>query len=246
MTGQTVPVSKEHLTQYLEAEMFSGRLGAGSKLPSERQLAERFNVSRPLVREVLRTLQERGLVESMPGRGSFVRALSWTDAARPITNLFRSSRPTPRDLIEARSVVEIHAARLAAGRSADEDLSALRTALAGYEATGDVFARVRADVDFHGAVVRASSNPVLEIMFGAITPLLCELMVRSLGDPRVRDRANNLHPRILEAIGRGDPDEAERAVIEHNDLARRTYGEDLDRPLELVAQSMIERLLRGQ
>jgi len=66
-------VTRDELTRELENDIVSGRQGVGSKLPSERQLADRFGVSRPVVREALRTLVERRLVEIHPGRGAFVR-----------------------------------------------------------------------------------------------------------------------------------------------------------------------------
>lgn len=231
------------LLERLELEVLSGRTPAGSRLPSERELANRFGVSRPLIREVLRNLQARGLIVVTPGRGTFVRDFRWEDAVRPLDTIYRRQHPTPRDLVQARMMLERETARLAAENADDQDLAAMAAALTRFDQSHDIVSQARADIDFHAAVAQASRNPVIETMFGSITPLAFELMLRSLGDPTVSREGVPYHREILEAIRSGDAEKAQEAMNGHLMIALHTYGHDLDRSLDLVAQRKIEQLL---
>ena len=119
-------LTRSDVASQLEAEVISGGLEAGTKLPSERELAVRLGVSRPLVREALRSLVERGLVEISPGRGAFVRAASTAEAVRPLGSHYLRQKITPHHLIEVRTVLEPAAARLAADPGhATQEIAAL-------------------------------------------------------------------------------------------------------------------------
>jgi DNA-binding FadR family transcriptional regulator len=216
---------------------------AGPKLPSERELADRFGLSRPVVRVAMRGLAERGLVEVQPGRGAFVRAAQQTDAAAGMDALLRRHQPTPRDLVEARSMLEATSAALAAARATDADLAGIEDALARFDAATGLIEQARYDLAFHLAIARAAHNPVVETMFGAITRLTIELMLRSLADPQVTHVSVPYHRAILAAIRARDPERARTAMIDHLEVAAGTYGEDFDRSLESVARRELARLL---
>lgn len=242
MQGEKV-YSKEDMAERLELELLSGHLAPGAKLASERQLAERFRVSRPMVREVLRMFEERGLIEVRPGRGAFVRSGDPAASVRPFDTAYRQRKPTPRDLVRARLMLERETARLAAEHATDDDIAAMRAALARCDQARDVVSRARADLDFHAAVARASRNPVIETMFGSISPLVFELMMRSLSDPEISQKGLPYHEQILQAITSRDPVAAMEAMEGHLALALRMFGNDLDQSLDLVAQRRIEQLL---
>ncbi|GLW98967.1 transcriptional regulator [Microtetraspora sp. NBRC 16547] len=231
------------MAKRLELELLSGKHPAGSKLESERVLSQRFGVSRPMVREVLRGLEQQGVIEVVPGRGSFVRDVRITDAVRPLDALYRQRKPTSRDVINARVMLERETAALAARHATAEDLRAIEEALRRFDEARDLVSRARADVAFHAAVAAASRNPVIEAMFGSITTLTFELMLRSLGDPSVSREGVPYHQEILNAIAARDPDAASAAMTGHLDVALRTYGDDLDQSLDLVAQRKIEQLM---
>lgn len=249
MTGQpeqvvnTAGPTKEGLAQRLELELLSDHPPVGSQLPSERRLAQRFGVSRPVVREVLRGLEERGLIVVAPGRGTFVRDFRWEDAVRPLDAIYRRRQPTPRDLVQARMMLERQTAALAADHASDADLAAMEAALGRFDEGHDVVTRARADIDFHAAVAAAAHNPVIETMFGSIRPLAFELMLRSLSDATVSRAGVPYHREVLEAIRSRDSTRAQRAMEGHLSIAFHTYGNDLDRSLDLVAQRKIEQLL---
>lgn len=236
-------VTRDELAHELENEIIDGRQAVGSKLPSERQLSERYGVSRPVVREALRSLVERRLVEIHPGRGAFVRDAQSSDAASQMSVFFRRKQVTARDLVEARSVLECGAASLAAARAEQNDLESMTLALAELERSVDVVDQVQWDLAFHYAVTRASRNPVVESMFAAVVQPMVELMLRSLIDPDVRKEALGLHHEIVEAITARDSGRAREAMARHIGVAEHFYGEDLDRSVESVARRELARRL---
>lgn len=247
MTGQTsfatVAMSRDALAAHLETEIVGGALPAGAKLPSERRLAERYGVSRPIVREALRSLVERNLVEIQPARGAFVRHVRATDAAGHLDALYRRSQATPRDLVEARTMLECTAVELAAQRATPEDLDAVARALAEFDRSATIVEQARYDMAFHLAIARAAHNPVIETMFGSITALTVELMLRSLGDPAVARVSVPIHREISQALRNRDTARARAAMARHLAVASSHYGEDYDRSIESVARRELERLL---
>ena len=229
-------ISREDLVAMLDRQILTGALPAGSPLPSERQLAERFAVSRPVVREALRALSERRLVRIEIGRGAFVRESDPTAAATVLATSIRGRNVTARHVIDGRRLIEVETARLAAEHRGTEDLERMEQALHSLHPDDPLLDRVRADLRFHLAVARASHNPVLEAMLGAISGLAAELMVRSLSDPDVAREGVPQHAQILAAIADKDVTTASSRMCEHLDLALSKYGADLDDNLDTVAE----------
>src|SRR5918997_1640038 len=230
MTGKTTQsvVNRDALVSYLEEQIVSGRFAEGSKLPSERAIVQEYGLSRPAVREALRDLAGRGLIDTVPGRGAYVR------------------RPRPGDLagpVEARKMIECAAASLAASRSGRTDLEAMELALARFDHSTDLVDRTRYDLAFHMSIVRAAHNPVIEMMYGSIRSFVAQLMLRSLGDPTVSHEGVPYHREIYEAVSDGDGERARSSMSGHLVIAERLYGDDLDRSLRGVFQRVLERLL---
>ncbi len=226
----------------LEREILSGGLAPGDRLLSERQLAERHTVSRPIVREALRILAERGLVEISPGRGAFVRRPSALAGVRPLDALYRRRHPTARQLSEARLMLECETASLAAQRAGLDDVRALGARLATLEAGGSPEQTVRSDLAFHLWVAAAAHNWIVEAMLGSLASLTAELMVRSLADPEVYRRSAPYHRLVYEAIAARDPAGARAAMRDHLSVASSTYGRDYDEDLDVMARRALRRL----
>jgi GntR family transcriptional repressor for pyruvate dehydrogenase complex len=235
------PPSSSELTEFLARDLLAGR-EPGERLPSEREIATRYSVSRPVVREALRALQERGLVEIMPGRGTFVRGLTANDLARPMDRLLRN-QATPHHLVEARTMLEGRAAELAALRATPEDLTEIVKAYEAFEAADSILDRVRADIAFHAAIARASHNPVLDTMFRSVSIFVIELMLRSLDDPEIVAKGAPFHGDVLAAIQRRDPVAAREAMEAHVMLAEQLFGDDFDASLESLARRKVHLLL---
>lgn len=247
MTGMTSlnqsAVSREAVADYLEKEIVAGRLSPGTKLPSERQLADQFGVSRPIVREALRALVERNLIEVRPARGAYVRSANVAEAASRLDTLFRLSLVTPRQLTEARDVLESTAAGLAAQRATGVDLEKIVQALERCESATNVLEQARQDFTFHRAIVRAAANPVIDAMFMSIASLTFQLMLRSLIDKEVVKESLPYHRAVFEAIADRDPAAASVAMLHHLDIARVYYGSDFDISLENIARREIAELI---
>ena len=192
-------------------------LKAGERLPPERELMRILASSRTSVREALRTLDGLGVVEIRPGRGAYVRGptrirtASWEE-------YLTDHRDRVIDLLEVRELLDARAAALAARRASGDEVSALRSILdaqARAVETDDVSALVATDVQFHNLIARISRNAVLaELAKGIINALHDdrEASFRIPGRPR---RSLEEHRAVLEAIGRGDAEAAERLMRTH-------------------------------
>jgi len=231
--------SRERLLDHLRGEILSGRLAPGARLPPERALAEDFRLSRPIVREVLSGLQEQALVDILPARGTFVRAPTAADGARPLDSHLRRRNATAREVMDARLMLEVQAARLAALHATDAETAAMARCVADTEAAEDVVERARHDIAFHGLLARASHNTVIETMFASITGLTFELMLRSQADPDVARRGMPYHRRVLDAIRARDAEAAAEGMRAHLELAASLYGGDYDRSVASVAQRIL-------
>jgi GntR family transcriptional repressor for pyruvate dehydrogenase complex len=219
----------------------AGDLRPGDVLPSERELAARFGVSRPLVREALRSVEELGLVETRPGRGTFVRSEVAPSMHRGVGVTILRRGVTAAQLSEARITLECEAASLAATRATPDDIERLETALRRLE-TSESIEHVKNDLVFHLGIAAAAHNPVIETMLEAIAPQSVALMVRSVGDPQVMVRSQPYHRVALEAIRGRDPDRARAAILAHLSVASELYGDDFDRSVEELAGSALRKL----
>src|SRR5579875_1179566 len=226
-SGLTGPTT-ETLARILEARLLSGEWPPGARLPSERQLAERFSVGRPMVREVLRTLSERGLVVTLPGRGTYVREVQPSDGMEAREALARRGVLTAHHLIDARRALESEAAALASIAPGDAELRLLGDVVTALESADDFAVTAELDLAFHGLVVSMSRNPVLEMTFSSMRSLTYALIVRSHADQQVHRTSLPYHRKVAEAIAAGDAARARRAMEQHFTSGQRHYGRDLD------------------
>jgi len=237
--------SREAIASSLSERILAGELAAGDRLPSERHLALEFGASRPIVREALRSLIERGLIEVGPGRGAFVRGDTGARGFPPLDLEYRRRGTTARQLSEARLMLEAEAAALATEHAEAEDLVALERALGRLDASRTPLDRVRYDLAFHSLLVAASHNPVIETMFATIQVLTAELMVRSVGDPEIVRRSDPYHRVAYEAIRSRDRMAARAAIHAHLSIAAETYGDDYDRSLDTTAARALRLIGSG-
>ena len=230
----------------LVRQIMSGAHPPGAKLPSERTLAAESGLSRPVIREVLRGLVERGLIDVIPARGAIVRAPDPMQLAGVAGSAALYQRATPRDLVDARNMIETQAARRAAERADADGVTRLRDLVRAFDATTTVVDRAQCDLALHATIAQLSGNPVLGILFGAVAPLILDLQVRSLGDPVVLEAGGPLHHAVVDAIEAHDPDAAAAAMSRHILLALELFGADLDRPLDDLAASGLGSPAREQ
>jgi GntR family transcriptional regulator, transcriptional repressor for pyruvate dehydrogenase complex len=230
----------DQLVDLLETEILSGRLESGASLPSERTLSTDYGVGRPLVREALKSLASRGLVETSPGRGTYVHR---GGRFGPLDSVHLARHATARQVVEARVSIESQTAGLAAERATPEQIELLVTLLERVGSTRDPVERSRLDLAFHLSVARASNNPVLEAMLASIAPLMVQLMMRSIGDGRTAEQSHPLHWECLEAIRSSDRASASSAMEAHLRVADLTFGEGYDDPIQLGASNYARSLV---
>ena len=192
----------------LQAHIETGEYKQNERLPSESELARRFGVSRPVIREALMCLQALGLTASQTGKGTFVVS----DRVRPPLLMGRYS---PAHIREVRRCLEIPSARLAAERRSDQDVGELAAILARMEDADDPARRNRLDAGFHIAIAAASGNPLIIKLIEDLRGVLEEHSLALARVPHRRKEASTEHRHIYEAIVRRDPDAAAAAMEAH-------------------------------
>ncbi|MFN8447846.1 MAG: FadR/GntR family transcriptional regulator [Anaerolineae bacterium] len=223
----------EQIVEQIERLIMDGKLRPGDQLPAERELAEQFNVSRTAVREAVKALREKGLVEIETGRGTFItqevskalrRSLDWIIHTGDGNQL--------ADLVQVRSILEPEIAALAAEMATDEDIQRLEAAVAAMDAAmddADVF--VEADLDFHRALATATQNRLIPTLIDPIVDLLREQRIKIFYVEGGTRRGQYHHKCILDAVKNRDSAAASRAMQAHLGQVR----EDSD-----AAQSIID------
>lgn len=207
----------EQIVQQIEESIRKRELSEGSQLPAERDLARQFGVSRTAVREAIKALQEKGLVDAFPGRGTFVTNGTSNSMRRSLDRIIKSGDPDGwAYLVEIREILEPEIAALAALRTDDQDLAAMEEAVEVMDnAARDSDAFIEADLDFHLALAEAAANPIVLSLIDSIVGLLREqrlLTFRVEGGP---ERGQHHHKRILEAVQRHDSQGARAAMHAH-------------------------------
>jgi len=207
----------EQIVQQVEDSILQGQLKPGDQLPAERDLAQRFGVSRTAVREAVKTLREKGLVEAYSGRGTFVTN-GTSQAMRQSLDLMIRINPQEgsANLAELRLVLEPEIAGLAATRIEEQLLITMREAVAVMSRNlNDPEAYVEADLDFHLALAEAAGNPLILSLLDSIVGLLREQLSRIFNVEGGPDRGQYHHKRILRAVEQGDPELAREAMRAH-------------------------------
>jgi GntR family transcriptional repressor for pyruvate dehydrogenase complex len=210
----------EQIVGHVEQAIYEGRLRQGQKLPPERQLARDLKASRVAVREALRTLELRGLVEVRQGStgGYFVREADDRPLVRDFETLIRLGRVSLAQLIEARRLIEPEVASLAAQRATETDLKTLGAALEqrSERAAAGVPPR-QLDLDFHRALAEAARNPVHAVVTHALIQLAEVVVPRPELTEADNAQIDAAHRRILDAVTAGKAAEARAAMAAHID-----------------------------
>jgi DNA-binding FadR family transcriptional regulator len=211
----------DELVQRLGAQIASGQIQAGARLPAERELMSRFGTSRTVVREAIARLEVLGLLENRPRFRPVVRTPGYDSAVTVLGGVVAQLLLRPggvRTLYDVRIFLEAALVRQAALHK--EDIAALREALAANEAAiGDSQQFYATDVSFHAVLYDVPRNPVFPSLHKAFTRWLSEYWQRMPRSPE-RNRVNYFsHRAILDAVVDRDPDAAERALTSHLNAA---------------------------
>jgi GntR family transcriptional regulator, transcriptional repressor for pyruvate dehydrogenase complex len=217
--------------------MSSHRLSPGDRLPSERELAATLRVSRPSLREAVRSLQAEGRLVVKHGQGVFVEEPS---AQRSLRESLAQLDHNLTELFAMREVLEVPAAQWAAQNKDAVALKAVQAAFDALEEALDEEPRSydrlqRLDAEFHLRIVQAAGNRLLEQTQGVLNQLLRTGMQTTLTIEGRVDRSRQEHQRILDALFRGDSAAAARAARHHVRSAR----EAANRRIQAVAAEAV-------
>jgi GntR family transcriptional repressor for pyruvate dehydrogenase complex len=207
----------------------SGRITRGDRLPPERDLASAIGVSRPTVRTGLHALAAMGVVRSRHGSGTYIPDGPPALADGPLRFLAALHGFTGEQMVEARRILEVGAAGLAAERATPDDLAALADEVAGlYASLDDPDVFLVHDVSFHRRVAAASGNPIMQAVVDMVAALFYERRretARLASEHNLRDAAA-AHRRIYRAIRARDIEGARIAMNDHLLEAQRHQAQE--------------------
>lgn len=196
--------------------IFSGEIKPGELLPSRKELAEQFDVGISTIHEAVQSLSTVGLVESRPGKGTWVRHDALESVIHPsiITNRF--GEIDAETIYETRMFIEVALAELAARKATPEDIERIWAALSeAHEVIADDEDFVSADWDFHLAIAEAAHNELLQAFYHLARELLLDFIEDAISLPNVKEEATEYHVAQAQAIEQHDPEKARQAALDH-------------------------------
>lgn len=239
----------DDVARQIEHLVLEGVLHPGDRLPGERELAVQLGVSRPILREALKSLEGRGLIESRHGGGTYVAAIEGELFAAPVIDLIANSAKGGADYLEFRREIEATAAAMAAARATAADRTLLQMILTQMEATHaapDAQREAALDVEFHKAIGEATHNVVMIHVLRACYRMLSEGVFRNrsqlYGKDGSRDDLLAQHAALLAAITTGDAATARSAAIAHMDYVEAALKAEVeaDARLEVATRRLIQ------
>lgn len=208
------------LVDNIEEGIVSGEYATDSRLPGEEALASTYEVSRPVVREALARLRERGYLETTNGRGTYVRRPSVESVQQAMMRHLQvhiGDGYEVEQLYEARETIESRAAQLAAERADADDIASLEaylTVMKQFPSDAERF--TEADISYHLRIASATKNPLIPVLLTPLLDVIIAGVYESIhADSRSTQRGIADHTEILELIKQHKPREAADAMTRH-------------------------------
>ena len=202
---------------------------ASEKLPSEQALAEQFAVSRNVVREALKILKERGLIESRNGTGSYIRKPEAANLSDVISRMVVMDNIDYRAIYDVRIILETAACRSAATRVTTEQLMRMEQLLERLKDKSiSVRERRETDFAFHVAIAEAADNPLLVVLVQAMKNIFIEMIEKGIFITGGIEDGIMRHGRILTALKAHDPYQAEKAMYDHLHFSKKNVEQYLN------------------
>lgn len=220
----------------IESQIFAEHLTVGARLPPEREFSERLGVSRTVVREAVRILVTKGLLETRHGIGTTVRAVTRQQVVEPMTLFLRNCGDKVRleHLHQVRSMLEVESAGLAAEHATKVDIDDLSRLCAEMEAAAcDASRFAQRDTEFHSRLAQTTRNPLIPLLLDSIRDLMAEIRGLVAHEPGLFERVMPTHVRILKCVASGNVKGARAAMREHLSTAL-SIQRDLVRKQEAV------------
>jgi GntR family transcriptional repressor for pyruvate dehydrogenase complex len=221
----------ELVAEEVEKAILDGHYEIGSRLPSEQNLADQFEVSRNVVREALKVLQERGLVQVLDGSGAYVAQPNSGATASALGRYIRliGANSAIDALYETRIALEGFNARLAAQRATAEQIRELEALIEHMRESIELSSEewTGADLEFHLAMARATNNPFQALLLKPLVEQLREVIAQGFDNPAAAQIGLAAHEKLLECIKTHDPEGAYNTIIAHLIHSERTVKEKL-------------------
>ena len=196
----------------------------GERLDSEQQLCERFDASRTVIREALKILHARGLIQSRAGSGTYIVRPNVQDLSNMIARIIRMDGIDYRSVFDVRYYLEAAAVRQVARRGTEADFAALEAILNRLQGEDlDELERRDLDFEFHQSIARMSGNPLLALLVETMANVFKDVIKTGIFVAGGIQDAIVRHQRIMDALRARDPELAEKRVWEHLDQSRRNY-----------------------
>jgi GntR family transcriptional repressor for pyruvate dehydrogenase complex len=225
----------QQLINVIRQAIVAGEIEEGDKLPNEQDLMHNFSVSRQTMREALCALETMGLIKVRPGLGggAFVTGVDIVVARDGLTNFLVGKEFTVHHITEVRLALEPTAAMTAATSMSEEEKGNLRTILDQCRETlargGDPTSLRRMEITFHEMIVRATRNPIWMLLHNFAEHVLWDVKTRLKTKSAFSVQVLRMHDAILDAIERGDPEEAKECMcrdIRHVEAALEDIVEE--------------------
>ncbi len=205
----------DSVSDQIKEAIFQDEYQTGEKIPSEHELVDLFGVSRVIIREALRNLEQAGLVEIRrgPKGGAFVQPLTHKAVSLVVKDLFRLSKGTVNEIMEVRLEIEPIVAGLAARRATKDDLMSLKKNIA---AQPDIPGEktVQGNINFHRVLARCSHNPIYEMIINILLDFSIDLILNILPPGKVIHDTTS-HFELYELIKQGDGQKAKNKMKSH-------------------------------
>ncbi len=213
----------DQLVASVEQSILDGRLAPGQPLPPEREIVETHGVSRTVVREALRVLSSRGIIETRPGFRPIVARPGYDSAVGAVSSVVTQLLGQPggvQNLFDLRIRMEVSLVREAAAQASAQDIAKLEAALdANKAAIGVSHEFYKTDIAFHGILYDIPQNPVLPAIHRAYTEWLSHHWTKMPRSPQRNEINYQFHKDIFDSILRRDKDRSEAALRDHLDFA---------------------------
>ncbi len=239
----------DEVIETIRQDIVTRRLQHGERLPSEKELSERFGVSQPTVREAIRALEAIGLVEVLHGNGSFVRGQGDYALASALQTLLQLESVGIMDVLDVRQVLGRHSIERAATRATASDIEAIAATAAKFDTLNNlkvVDEVIACIIEFQRAVSAASHNPILHSLESFLLALLNEVQLKSLSGHGIRfwrTRSMEFQPHrlaILDGIKSGEAALARTAMDRYFDAQRKRFEQDETlRSLNLASPKLV-------
>lgn len=209
------------IIEQIQEMVMTGELKSGDKLPPERELTETFGVGRSALREALKALEAIGVIERVHGQGNFISGNMTNSFFKPLSMAFKLNDGKAEDILQVRYLLETYTARMAAEIGTDDEIRRLEEIQESMRRATSLDKKAVHDRAFHFQIADMSKNTLVISMFQSVSYLLDEFISATVrmsefeGDDI--ERVQEEHDRIIDAIRRRDPEDAQKAIRSHLD-----------------------------